>query len=153
MAIIIEWTGGGGRCRSGNDEPGRGSRGEEGGGGRGPFPGEQVQGAGIREDSPLNKFLLNWADVICIRACGTDLSNVLSLRWRRLLPRGSDHSTLKGWTLTSSKIGCRHDLHDTNTHEDEDMVIGCRNTGRHTQAWRLRRPSWRRGQHLNCFVS
>ena len=64
-------------------------------------------------DSPLNKFLLNWADVICIRACGTDLSNVLSLRWRRLLLRGSDHSALKGWTLTSSKIGCRHDLHDS----------------------------------------
>ena len=24
-----------------------------------------------------------------------------SLRWRRLLPSGSDHSTLKEWTLTS----------------------------------------------------
>ena len=42
----INQTGGGGRCRSCNDEPGRADRGEEGGGGRGPCSGEQVQGAG-----------------------------------------------------------------------------------------------------------
>ena len=48
--MTIKRTGGGGRCCSRNDEPGRSSRGEEGGGSCRPCPGEQVQGAGIGTD-------------------------------------------------------------------------------------------------------